>query len=124
MNKRAPNDPSEAMILKSILDWLTVNGIFHFRCNTGAGMMSNAKGAARFVRFGAKGCPDIVGIFSTGSILDKWHCHVDGIFFGIEVKTRKGVQSPDQKAFQLAVEKAGGLYILARSLKDLKDRLG
>ena len=53
------------------------------------------------------GLPDIVAI-------------KDGIYIGIEVKAPKGKQSESQKAIQAEIEKAGGKYIVARSLDDVK----
>lgn len=43
-----------------------------------------------------------------------------GKFFAIEVKSAKGKQTEDQQAFQMAVERSGGLYILARSVEDVE----
>lgn len=83
--------------------------IFHYRNNTGATVIGEGKGK-RFLRFGAKGSPDIV-------------CVINGNYVGIEVKGLKGYQSPDQKSFQEGLEGAGGRYILARSLDDVIDGL-
>ena len=45
----------------------------------------------------------------------------DGITIYIEVKTSKGYQSDYQKQFQQDIESHGGVYILARSIEDVKD---
>ena len=71
--------------------------------NTGAVATKN-----RYVKFGLKGSSDIIGILNTGQ------------FIGIEVKTGKSKQSPGQIAFQNMLEKFGGVYILARSTKDVQ----
>lgn len=42
-----------------------------------------------------------------------------GRYVAIETKAPKGVLSEDQKNFKAAVEAAGGLYIVARSLDDV-----
>jgi len=42
-------------------------------------------------------------------------CIVRGKYVGIEVKAGKDAQSPVQKARQIDVEKAGGVYFIARS---------
>ncbi len=76
--------------------------VFHFRNNTGA--MKTEHGG--FYRFGTPGSPDII-------------CCVNGQFVGIEVKGPKGRQSPQQKEFEQALTKAGGRYILARSVDDV-----
>jgi hypothetical protein len=59
----------------------------------------------RVVRFGLIGSPDIIGC-------------VNGRFVGIEVKSSTGKQREAQANFQRAFEKAGGIYILARSASD------
>lgn len=56
----------------------------------------------RFIRFGLKGSADIVGI--TG----------EGIFVGVEIKTGKSRQSPQQKRFMEMIRSRGGIYILVK----------
>ena len=73
------------------------------------GKMIAANG--RVVSFGVPGCPDIIGCYR-------------GRFIGIEVKAPKGRQSDQQIKFQAAVERAGGIYILARSVNDAVSALG
>lgn len=58
------------------------------------------------------GDPDIVCFFPN-----------DGRFIGIEAKTPAGVQSPIQKIRQEEIERKGGIYLLVRSLADMKDQL-
>ena len=60
--------------------------------------------------FGIPGQPDIFAI-------------IQGRFVGIEVKTVVGRQSKDQKNWQRNCERAGGLYILARSVEDVEAAL-
>ena len=45
---------------------------------------------------------------------------VDGRFIGIEAKTYDGAQSPIQKLRQRQIESAGGMYILVRSVDDVR----
>lgn len=92
----------EADIQKQILDYLALKRIFHYRSNSGAFVDANE----HFYRFGAIGWPDIV-------------CVVKGQYVGIEVKAKRGTQSPGQSEFQKNLERAGGLYILARNLDDV-----
>ena len=99
----------EADIQHSILDYLSYMRIFHYRNNSGA-MIGEYKGKKSFDRFGAKGSPDII-------------CVIDGRYIGIEVKSEIGRQSENQQIFQDRLEKAGGLYILARSLDDVINEL-
>lgn len=64
-----------------------------------------------FLRFGLPGQSDIIGIMPP-----------NGRFLAVEAKTGTGRQSKQQRLFQEAVEKRGGLYIVARSVSDL-DRI-
>ena len=65
----------------------------------------------RVVRFGLPGTPDILGTYQGRAI-------------GIEVKSATGRQRPEQKLWQAQFERAGGLYILARSVDDVRQALG
>lgn len=42
-----------------------------------------------------------------------------GQYIGLEVKTKIGVQSQNQKEFQKNCEKAGGQYYIVRSVNDV-----
>jgi hypothetical protein len=76
----------------------------------------NATGVAkiddRVIKFGLKGSADILGILAPS-----------GRFLAIECKVGRDTQSPYQKNFQLMIETMGGLYILARSVSDVKTAL-
>lgn len=67
------------------------------------------------VKFGRKGQADVWGIFN-------------GLHIEIEMKSRTGRQSKHQQNWQKAVERAGGVYILARTwseaLENVRDTLG
>lgn len=94
---------SEHDIQSLILIYITsLPHTFAFRMNTGKARMGG-----RFVTFGIPGQPDIFAI-------------IRGRFVGIEVKTATGRQSKDQKNWQRNCERAGGLYILARSVDDVR----
>lgn len=45
---------------------------------------------------------------------------IDGRFIGIEVKTKRGRQSADQILFQKRLERAGGVYVVARCVEDVE----
>lgn len=64
----------------------------------------------RFIRYGCPGSPDILGC-------------IKGRFVGIEAKVGKDRQSPKQTDFAAAVRRAGGVYILARSVDDVTNTL-
>ena len=101
---------SEHDIQKQILDWLDFTHIFHRRQNVGA-IASEYQGKKRFTRFGKAGDADIVLCYK-------------GQFCAIEVKGEKGKQTQEQACYQSDLESAGGRYILARSLEDVKRGLG
>lgn len=101
----------EKDIQRAILDYLKVRGYVHFRNNSGVFRPENADGSRRFVRFGAVGTGDIVGLTKQGR------------FFSIEVKRQGSKPTPDQLAFMENVSKSGGLAILAYSLDDVIKQL-
>ena len=70
------------------------------RSNTGCAV--DARG--RRVQFGVPGAPDI-RVTAAGRSL------------AIEVKTATGRQSPEQRRWQAAFERAGGVYVLARDVQ-------
>lgn len=61
--------------------------------------------------YAMKGVADILAVMPDGT----------GRMLAIEVKTPKGKQSPDQVLFQKRLEEAGGVYVLARSVDDVKE---
>lgn len=62
----------------------------------------------RVLRWGLKGSADIIGVGFGGK------------FIAIEVKTGKSKQSEFQKNFQNMVTSLGGIYIVARSVDDVR----
>lgn len=95
----------EADIQRTILDYLSYKGIFHWRQNSGAMVVPGPQ--RRFMKFGVIGAPDIF-VVKNGSI------------YGLEVKAPKGKQNENQLAFQEGFEKAGGIYKVVRSLEDVQ----
>lgn len=91
------------ILVKKILLRLSEAGHFAWANNTGAVKTEN-----RYIRFGLKGSPDILCLTEKGE------------FVAIEVKTGNAVQNRSQKNFEKAVQKRGGLYIVARSLEDIE----
>ncbi|MGR3315411.1 VRR-NUC domain-containing protein [Roseovarius indicus] len=77
-----------------------------------AGRVRSDRGA--WVSLGPPGIADIVGV-------------IDGEAVFVEVKTKTGKQREAQRKFQVAIEKAGGIYLIARSpeeaISGLKARL-
>jgi len=76
------------------------------RMNSGAARMG-----ARFVRFGFKGCPDVLGQLRDGRLL------------GVEVKAKTGRLRPEQAIFLDRVRGAGGVAFIARDLRDVMREL-
>lgn len=99
---------TEHQTQNAILQYLTVKKVFAWRNNTGA-MPIDAPGGRRFIRFGAKGSPDIMAILPP-----------NGRFLAIEVKGPRGVLSDAQKEFLSAVQNRGGYTIVAKSVDDVE----
>jgi hypothetical protein len=98
---------TETEIQRAILDYLKLQGIFAWRVNNVP--VSMMRGGQRVFRSfgGVKGVADIIGILPGGRLL------------AIEVKSEKGKPSPDQLAFGKAINGAGGLWFVARSIEDV-----
>ena len=94
----------ETILQKAILDLLAhIPKSYFFRASSG--LIRTEIG--NYFRTGKKGCPDICGV-------------LNGKFVGIEVKVGKGKLSPFQKQAQEDIKKAGGIYVVARSLDDVE----
>ena len=87
---------------KAVIQYLQIRNIFHWRNNSGA---TKTIGGG-FIRFGAVGSPDVFVIYK-------------GTIYGLEVKDVKGRLSEGQVAFQDGMTKAGGVYVVVRSLDDV-----
>ncbi len=92
----------EKEIQVSILEYLVLKKVFHWRQNSGA--FKTAKGG--FYRMGIIGAPDIF-------------CLKDGKCYGLEVKVPKGKLNPNQIDFSIAFTRAGGYYEVVRSIDDV-----
>lgn len=93
---------SEKDIQGLILEYLWYNKIFAWRNNIGG----------RYnMKFGKKGSGDILGVLPEGK------------FLSIEVKTKTGKVSKEQKEFIKRVKEEGGIAFVARSLDDVKKNL-
>lgn len=78
-----------------------IPGLLCWRNNSGA--LPDRSG--RVIRYGLVGSPDILACYR-------------GRFLGIEVKAKDGKQREAQVNFQRALERAGGVYVVARSVDD------
>ena len=69
-------------------------------------------GGWRIVKTGVAGAADLTGILAP-----------DGRRLEVEVKSKRGRQTAGQRTFQRMIEGTGGVYVVARSLEDLQQRL-
>lgn len=83
--------------------------IMMFRINVGK--FRPLDGGPRVIQSAPEGTPDLLGVIAPGRA------------FAIEVKAQRGKQRQVQVAWQVAWEKRGGIYILARSLNDVYNGL-
>jgi hypothetical protein len=95
-------EPTEKEIQKTILDYLTLRSIFHYKHNN-SGIYKPATGS--YIPSQSKGAPDII-------------CIIEGRYVGLEVKTPKGKLSEDQAEFHRQIIKAGGIVFTVRSLDE------
>jgi len=102
------NAKPEAAALKEILPALTAHPAVAWckRMNSGAVRIGK-----RFVRFGWKGCPDVLGQLKDGRLL------------GVEVKAAKGKLRPEQAVFLERIRRAGGVAFVARDCRDVMREL-
>ena len=105
----------ETSLVRQILEYLSLRGIWAYRVNTGA--LRDKTG--RPVFFGVKGHPDIVARSKPGRI-QRESCRV----VWIEAKSSKGRQSEAQKEWEQIALKHGDKYILARKLEDVMEYFG
>ena len=97
------NSRPEAAALVEVLKALRTHPAVAWaeRMNTGA-----AKVEGRFIRFGFKGCPDVLGQLKDGRLL------------GVEVKAQAGRLRPEQALFLERIRCAGGVAFVARDLRE------
>ena len=106
--KRIHDNP-EAAALVEVLKALNTHPAVAWceRMNSGAARMG-----ARFIRFGFKGCPDVLGQLKDGRLL------------GVEVKAKAGRLRPEQAVILERIRGAGGVAFVARDLRDVLRELG
>jgi hypothetical protein len=109
---------SETAILQDIRLALGQSpGIKMFRQNVGA---YKDPRSGRLVRYGlCTGSADLIGwqsVVITPAMVGQRFAR----FISIEVKTPTGRLSPEQETWQAAVQKAGGIAVVARSVDDVR----
>lgn len=98
------NDRPEAAALVEVLQALSAHPAVAWCERMNSGAMRIGK---RFVRFGWKGCPDVLGQLKDGRLL------------GVEVKAAKGKLRPEQTIFLERIRLAGGVAFMARDCRDV-----
>lgn len=104
----------ETDLVRQILDYLRLRKIWAYRANTGG--LRDSRG--RLVRFGVPGHPDIVARLKPAG-----YTGFSGRVVWVEAKSEKGKQTDLQREWQELAEAHGDLYILARSLDDVREAL-
>ena len=101
---RPPNRKLEGAALAEVLLALRAHPavVWAHRMNSGA-----IKVGSRFVKFGFKGCPDILGQLRDGRVV------------GVEVKAPRGRLRAEQSIFLDRVNSTGGLAFVARNCNDV-----
>ena len=108
--KPVKSTPLEADSLREVMIALKNHSLVAWceRQNTGA-----AKVGGRFIKFGWKGCSDILGQLKDGRLL------------AVECKRLKGGKLTDEQTFFLErVRQHGGVSFVAASLHDVLNNLG
>ena len=107
------NDAPERDIQAAILQYLAKchKVAWAHRMNVGAVKQHNKDASARWIKFGFRGMPDIMGQLTDGRLL------------AIEVKKKGGKVSPEQAGFIQTVNVAHGVDIIAYSVDDVIERL-
>ena len=103
--RRAVLPVKETVIVKSILEYLQLRykgRAFFWRNNSGA-----LKTEKSFVRFGATGSPDILGVLGPS-----------GRLVGLEVKGAKGKTSEHQEAWLKEAQELGAVVGVVRSMDE------
>lgn len=98
------NDRPEAAALVEVMKALSAHPAVAWCERMNSGAMRIGK---RFVRFGWKGCPDVLGQLKDGRLL------------GVEVKAEKGRLRPEQTIFLERIRLAGGVAFMARDCRDV-----
>jgi hypothetical protein len=98
----------ENAVKKAVTNWLTLHGIPWDRQQAGALKVKAPTGREYYVHLAHEGASDIVACLPPY-----------GRFVAIETKQAKGKQRGAQARYQHNIEKAGGIYVLAKNIDDL-----
>jgi hypothetical protein len=95
-------EPSEGQIQATIMQFLTLAGLWHIRHNSGTFKVEN-----RYIRAGVPGIPDLQVFLPGGRVM--W----------VEVKSASGHMSQAQRAFRGQAMEHGHVHVVARSVDDV-----
>ena len=106
-------EPKESDIQSAVIRALRVHPsvVWAERMNSGAGKLVQPNGYSRFIKFGFKGMPDILGQLRDGRLL------------AIEVKRASGTVSDEQRAFLSKASENGAVAFVATSVSQVFDVL-
>ncbi len=95
-------------MLRAVLQYLnSFPFAYAFRQNTGK--LPDPK-TGRWISFGCPGSADVLAVCA-------------GTFVAVECKSSIGTLRPGQKAWGARITRKGGLYIVARSVRDVEEAL-
>jgi len=96
-------------LVKKTLVYIHSQGLGRFWPNNTGKVRSEA---GRWIQFGFKGSPDIIGFNKSGR------------FVGLEIKTGKAIQGREQKAFERVSLDHGCVYLVVRGEEDFESIVG
>ncbi len=101
----------ESELVNQILEYLLWQGVYCWRTNNFPVFNSKTNIYRAMPKHSINGVADILGITRSG------------IFFAIECKVGKNVQSNYQAEFGLKIKENKGIYLLAYELKDVESQI-
>lgn len=81
--------------------------VYFLRSNSISGQIIRPDGSRGWIKNAKRGSPDIILCKS-------------GLWIGLEVKTKEGRQSPEQKQAEEEIRNCGGLYFVVRSVEEVE----
>lgn len=105
-----PRKETESNVQNSICEYLEGKRRCFFRLNNIPAFNRGVGGAVtmrRLPKFTPRGLPDIIVVRA-------------GMIYMLEVKTKTGKQSPEQKEIERWVKEHGGKYFVVRSIDDVQ----